>query len=98
MVIGHLDAGQSQSVVVEALKVYENVISLLCNRFSETRNGRSRLRLGCTPETTQNGDRCLRLTVVRKSTVNAALLKQQLQTVIGIYFSFDANCSKPTAA
>lgn len=81
--IGRLEAGQTQSVVAEALGVCQSVISRLWNRFLETGNVRRRSGQGRTPATTQNEDRYLTLTARRHRTMNATLLQQHLQRATG---------------
>ncbi|GBN37878.1 hypothetical protein AVEN_66884-1 [Araneus ventricosus] len=82
-VIGRLEAGQTQSVVAEALGVSPSVISRLWNRFLKTGNVHRRKGHERTQTTTQNEDRYLTLTTRRNFSMNATLSQQQLQRATG---------------
>ncbi|GFX01099.1 transposable element Tcb2 transposase [Trichonephila clavipes] len=82
-VVGNLEGGQTQAEVAQAIRVSQNVISRIWNRFLETGSAGRRPGQGRRRATTPNEDRYLVLTAQRHRNMNATLLQQHLRSATG---------------
>ncbi|GFU82301.1 transposable element Tcb2 transposase [Trichonephila clavipes] len=82
-VVGRLEGGQTQAVVVQAIGVSQSVIYRIWNRFLETGSASRRPRQGRRRATKPNEDRYFVLRARRRRNMNAILLQQQLRSATG---------------
>ncbi|GFX06731.1 transposable element Tcb2 transposase [Trichonephila clavipes] len=82
-VVGRLEGGQTQAETVQALGVYQSVISRVWNRFLGTGSAGRRPGQGRRWAALPNEDRYLVLTARRHRNMNATLHQQHLRSATG---------------